>query len=56
MFCMTLRARLAAGILAIAIVLVTPLTLALRSLDQLHASVIQLRNLNGSSFAPKAVI
>jgi len=44
MFCMTLRARLAAGILAIAIVLVTPLTLALRSLDQLHASVIQLRN------------
>ncbi len=40
---MTLRARLAAGILAIAIVLVIPLVLALRSLDELHASVVDLR-------------
>jgi signal transduction histidine kinase len=41
---MTLRARLAAGMLAIAIVLVVPLVLALHSLEALHQSALGLRN------------
>ena len=41
---MTLRARLAAGMLAIAIVLVAPLVLALHSLEALHQSALGLRN------------
>jgi signal transduction histidine kinase len=41
---MTLRARLAAGLLAIAVVLVAPLGLALRSLEDLHQSALALRN------------
>jgi signal transduction histidine kinase len=41
---MTLRARLAAGMLAIAIVLVAPLILALHSLEALHQSALGLRN------------
>src|SRR6185437_14749475 len=41
---MTLRARLAAGLLAIAVVLIAPLGLALRSLEDLHQSTIALRN------------
>ncbi len=41
---MTLRARLAAGLLAIAVVLVIPLGLALRSLEDLHQSALALRD------------
>jgi signal transduction histidine kinase len=41
---MTLRARLAVGMLAIAVVLVVPLGLALRSLEELHQSALALRN------------
>ena len=41
---MTLRARLAAGMLAIAVVLVIPLVLALHSLEALHQSALALRN------------
>jgi signal transduction histidine kinase len=41
---MTLRARLAAGLLAIAVVLIAPLGLALRSLEDLHQSALALRN------------
>ena len=41
---MTLRARLAAGLLAIAVVLVVPLGLALRSLEDLHQSALALRD------------
>jgi len=44
MFSMTLRARLAAGLLAIAVVLVVPLGLALRSLEDLHQSALALRD------------
>jgi signal transduction histidine kinase len=40
----TLRTRLTVGILAIAVVLVVPLLLALRSLDRLHESVADLRD------------
>ena len=41
---MTLRARLAAGMLAIAVVLVIPLVLALHTLEALHQSALALRN------------
>jgi hypothetical protein len=41
---MTLRARLAAGMLAIAVVLIIPLLLTLRSLEELHQSALALRN------------
>jgi signal transduction histidine kinase len=41
---MTLRARLAAGLLAIAAVLIVPLGLALRSLEELHQSALALQN------------
>src|SRR5437868_6513549 len=39
---MTLRARLAIGILAIAVTLVIPLAIALRALDGLHSSAARL--------------
>jgi signal transduction histidine kinase len=41
---MTLRARLALGILAIAMVLVVPLAIAVRSLDRLHQATADLRS------------
>jgi signal transduction histidine kinase len=41
---MSIRARLAFGLLAIAVVLVVPLGLALSSLEKLHQSALELRN------------
>jgi CHASE3 domain sensor protein len=41
---MSIRARLAVGLLAIAVVLVVPLGLALWSLEKLHQSALELRN------------
>ena len=41
---MTLRSRLAVGLVTIAIILVAPLVLAIRSLDRLHADAKKLRD------------
>src|SRR3954467_3963781 len=41
---MTLRSRLAFGLLAIAVILVTPLVFAVRSLEALHRDIRNLRN------------
>ena len=41
---MTLRSRLAAGLVTIAIILVGPLVFAIQSLHRLHADAVQLRD------------
>lgn len=41
---MTIRTRLTLGLIAIVVILVVPLGLALRSLQQLHRSAVQLRD------------
>src|SRR5690349_11488241 len=50
---MTLRSRLAVGLLAIAVILVAPLLLAVQSLERLHRDI---RNLKEKEFSASLVL